>query len=133
MATNKSGIYAANGMLQVLGIGDTINFGNVVRKYGCGINMSGGNVVTHNKGYYNIATNITITPSAAGTLGITLYKNGVEIPGANITRTVSADTIYAFDIVAMIRDICCCETTIAAVISGVASTVSNAAIEVFSL
>lgn len=130
---SKSILYAANTNSQTFATaGTVINFGSIVRKYGCNIALSGGNVVVDGIGYYDIDANITFN-GAAGNVLIQLYKDGVAIPGAEATVTVVADTFYSVTIPAVIREHCCCEDTITAMISGVVGTVSNAAIVVEKL
>ena len=126
----KSILYAVNLTAQNVADGNTINFGSLVRKYGCDCNISGGNAVVRSSGFYVVDTNIDFTASAAGTVTIALYQDGVAIPGAYSTRTVVADTQYQITIPAVIRTRCCrCnDSTITAVVTGQAINVTNAAI-----
>lgn len=126
----KSAVYAANTSAQSLAAGDTINFGNVVRRFGCNCNVSGGNAIVNGSGYYDLDADVTFTAGGAGTAVITLYKDGAAISGATASVTTVAETTYAVSIPAIIRQVCCCESTITAVITGVAATVLNAAISV---
>lgn len=123
-------LYAANTVSQNLVSGGTINFGSIVRLSGNDIGLSGGNVITHNTGYYRIIANISFTATAAGTAIIQLYENGTAIPGANATITVASDTTYSTSIPAIIRNKCCCDKTISATITGVATTILNSTITV---
>lgn len=125
---SKSVLYASNTSSQTLSTGDVINFGSIVRKYGCNCNLSGGNVIVSGTGYYNIDTIFTLTASAAGNAVITLYKDGVAIPGGIATFTMTAGDLCAVSIPAMIRQSCCCDSTITAVLTGIAGTMNNAAI-----
>lgn len=127
---SKSVLYASNTSNQTLSTGDVINFGSIVRKYGCNCNLSGGNVVVSGTGYYNMDTIFTLTASAAGNAIITLYKDGVAIPGGIATFTMAAGDLCAVSIPAMIRQHCCCDATITAVLTGIAGTMNNAAIVV---
>lgn len=124
----KSALFAANTNDQTLAIGNVINFGSIVRRFGCNCNLSGGNATIQGSGYYDINTNFTFTASTAGTVIITLYKDGTQIPGAISTTTVVADSIYSINISAIVREACCCESTITAVLSGTTGTINNAAI-----
>lgn len=126
----KSLIYASNTGSQSIAVGGNINFGSVVRKTGCNCYMSGGNVIVRGEGYYKIDTNITFTAGASGTATIALYKDGIAIPGAVVSLTATADNIYSVGSTAIIRELCCNESTVTAVVSGIAVTVTNAAIEV---
>lgn len=130
---SKSILYSYNGTAQaVAAAGTTINFGTIVRRYG-DLVLSGGNPTIKSAGYYMVDTNIDFTPSAGGTMSIKVYSNGAEVPGAKVIRTVVADTAYAITIPAVVRSICCCETPITVVISGVAGSINNAAIVVHKL
>ena len=131
---SKSVIYAVNSNSQpFVDTGTTISFGDVVRRYGSSLCLSGGNVEIKDAGYYDIDTNFSVLATTGGTLKIQLFADGVAIPGAVINATVVAATTYAFSIPAIVRHTCCCEKTITAVISGVAGNVINAAIDVIKL
>lgn len=128
---SKSTLYAVNSNDQVLTDGATVNFGNVVRRYGCHCNLSGGNAYVKGCGYYAISVNVTANATAAGTLSMTLYKDGVAIPGAVVSKTVAAGSIYNAALSnVIIRQTCDCEDVITAVISGTGATITNAAITV---
>ena len=122
---SKALMYAVNTNDQT----GTINFGSIIRRYGKNINLSGGNPVIRGEGYYRIDTNFNITGGAAGLVTIGLYRNGVLIPGSEVSLTVANTVQY---VVAMpsvaVREYCCNESNITAVISGVAATVTNATI-----
>lgn len=124
----KSTLYAVNSNSQVLALSDTINFGSIVRRFGCNCDLSGGNVIINGVGYYDIDTNFTYTAGAAGDVEIALYKDGTLIPGATVTKTVAANSTYSFSIPTIVRHTCCCESTITAILTGVTGTFTNAAI-----
>lgn len=126
---SKSVLYAANSNTQTLTTGSTISFGSIVRRYGSNLNLSGGDVSVKGEGYYSVDSNFTFEPTTPGTVIITLYKNGVAIPGAVATFTTVADTIYSVTIPAMVRQSCCSEGTITAIVTG-EGTISNASIKV---
>ena len=130
---SKSVLYAANSNAQTTSAtGSTVDFGSIVRRYGCGLKLSGGNVIIEDSGYYNIDTNFTITPSSTGTLIIQLLQDGNVIPGAKATISTTGSTI-AVSIPAIVREKCCCESTITAMFIGVDTTVNNASITVEKL
>lgn len=132
---SKSVLYASNSNAQNIAVttGTVINFGSVVRKYGYNTNISGGNAVVKGCGYYAIDTNVLFTDTVAGTVTIQLYNDGVAIPGAISTITVVAADVESFNIPAVIRMTCDCESTITAVISGTTGTISSASIRVIKL
>lgn len=123
-------IYAANTNSQTVDDGRVINFGNIVRRYGCNCNVSGGNVIVSGTGYYEIDTDFTFQSGGDGTAVITLYQDGVEIPGGKASLSVATDLIYAVSVPAVIRQRCGCDSTIRAILSGVSGTFTNAAIVV---
>lgn len=94
-------LYSANNTAQTLAIGGTINMGNVVRRFGCVkgtstplATVNGTNTILSSRGrcpkYFNINTVITAIPTAAGTVTITAFQDGVAIPGATASATVAA-------------------------------------------
>lgn len=124
---SKSVIYAANTVSQT---GSVIDFGNIIRRYGCNLKLSGGNIEVTGAGYYDLDVNITFLASGAGTATIQVYFDGVAVPGAKVTFTTESATNYAISIPSIIKQNCNCTGTIAVVISGVAGNVSNAGIVV---
>lgn len=128
---SKSLLYGVNRTQQTVVVGDNVDFGNIVRRYGCNLNMSGGEVVVTGEGYYNIDSSITFVAGAAGIATITLLRDGSIIPGAEASQTVAeGDTITLTVPPSVIRQKCCGESTITAVISGVTGVISNATIRV---
>lgn len=126
---SKSAIYMANTNSQTVSAGGTVNFGNIIRRFGCNCQSNGSTPTVNGTGYYDIDTNITLT-GTAGTVTLTLYQDGTPITGATQSATIVADTTYAFSLPAIVRQKCCCDSIITLVISGVATTVTNAAVEV---
>ena len=128
----NSAIYAANSNPQTIAANTqtVINFGQIVRAFGPNTNLSGGNVTVNTAGYYVADTNFTVTTAAGTTVTIKIMKDGVEIPGASAINVYgTAQTEMSVSIPFMIRNMCCHESTITAVItSTAAATVNNAAV-----
>ena len=124
----KSLVYAVNTATQAVPVNGTISFGNVVRRYGCDTNVSGGILNVSGIGYYSIDANFEFEGTAAGTATITLYKDGVAIPGATAIRSTADATTYAVTIPTVVRQKCCCESAITVVVTGSAIDVTNATI-----
>lgn len=120
-------LYAANTNAQAVALNGIISFGDVVRRLGCNLNIANGTLISGSAGYTKIDTNFTVT-AGAGTTTITLYKDGVPITGATASVVTTADQIVNIQIPAIVRDYRCCGSTITAVLSGAAGTVTNAAI-----
>lgn len=127
----KSILYGANQATQTVAVNGVINFGSVVRKYGCNAYMSGGNAVITGVGYYDIDTNFRLVATAAAASTITLYKDGVAIPGAIATVNPAAiGDVVSVSIPAVVKNLCGCEQTITAVLTGAGANLSDAAIVV---
>lgn len=129
---SKSVIYAGNNATQITTVaGSVVAFNNVVRRYGCNLGLSGGNVTLQGQGYYDVDVNITFTGISAGTLTVQVYKDGVAIPYANASVTTGADTINNLNIPCIVRECGCCDcSTITVVAGGVDVNITNAGIVV---
>lgn len=121
-------LYSANTLAQTLTADQTINFGLPIRRYGRNIQSSGMGILVKGEGYYPIYANITGEASGAGVVGVQLYENGVEIPGAIASATVAADGTFSLTIPCAIRIRCCEEKVISAKLLTVGADITNAAI-----
>lgn len=127
----KSILYGANTALQTVAVDGTVNFGSPVRRYGSNTYMSGGNAVVSGAGYYDIDTNFRLVATAAAPSTITLYKDGVAIPGAVATVNPAAiGDVVSVSIPAVVKNLCGCEQTITAVLTGSGANFNDAAIVV---
>lgn len=129
---SKALLYAVNNNLQDLAIGDSVNFGTTVRRYGCNIDANGGSPALTGAGYYSIDVDLGFS-TAVGSVGVvtvTLYKDGAPIPGAVCEQSVAALTTYTKSLSCVVRDRCCGTSTITAVVSGVPIIVDNASIRI---
>lgn len=129
---SKSAIYTANTSTQTIAVNGVIAPGTIIRRFGQNITLSGNALQLNGQGYYNIDTSFTVAPNAAGTVTITMYKDGVAIPGATASGTVAAanDSIN-LSISSLVREFCeCCEglSNLTFVLTGIASSVTNSAI-----
>lgn len=128
---SRSAIYVTNTTAQTLVANSTINPGVVQRRFGCNLNLSGNAISLQGSGYYKLNSSISLAPTAASTpITISLYKDNVLVPGAIATTSVTtAGNVTNVNIVALIRENCCCGdsmSNLTFVISG-AATVSNIA------
>jgi hypothetical protein len=66
-------------------------------------------------GVYMVFCNGSVTPAAAGEVGIQMYKNGVAQPQAQSTVTGAADTTAALSFMTFVQvtenNTCCCCTS----------------------
>lgn len=133
-------LYAANTSAQTLAVGSTINMGSAVRRYGCVrgtatpyASMNGTTTTLSSCGrcpaYFDVAANIVVTPTAAGTVTITALQDGVAIPGAVGTATVAAAaTTVTIPVIFGVRlNSGVTSSNITYVLSGAAATVNSTA------
>lgn len=133
-------MYSANTATQNIAVGGTINVGNVIRRCGCVkgtatpyANANGLTTTLSSCGkcpaYFDIATTVTTTPTAAGTVVITALQDGVAIPGATATATVAAAaTTVTVPLVFGVRlNAGVTSSNITYVLTGAAGTVTNIA------
>lgn len=128
----SSALYASNRSEQVIpaGVPTVIDFGQIVRKLGNQINMSGGNVSVMSAGYYDMDANFTLS-ATAGEVRIQMFQNGTPIPGAYAIVTAVADALYSVSIPDIIKDTRHSEEVITAVATSDGEiTISNAAIKI---
>lgn len=123
----KSAIYTVNSNLGAVAIGGVIPVGNIVRRFGCNVDISGNGIETRGSGYYKTTASISFTGTAAGDATIQLYKDGVAVPGALAIRTAAANTAYTIDLVGMTRNYDNNNSILTLVLTGVSVNVTNVA------
>ena len=105
---SKSLIQTASQSSLNLSTGDTIPLGSVLRRYGCNCRLNGNAVEVEGPGYYEIDATVTLQPTEIGDVSVTLYKNGVAVPGTTVTGTVADVTSsITLPIVSTVRETCC--------------------------
>ena len=108
-----------------------IPLGSLIRRYGCDVALNGNAVNITGAGYYDVDASVTVSPAAAGTVTITLYKDGVAVPGATASETAAAHGTGDLRIPALVRQVCCAAgSALTLVLTGVAATVDNVALRV---
>lgn len=125
----KSAVYAVNFTPQDVAVDGVINLGYLSRAYGDSFRLANG-LELRGAGYYDVSASITLDATAAGDVTVTLYSNGIAVPGATATQTATAagDTVN-LSIVSLIRVMCHCQSaTLTLVLSDVAATVTNVAL-----
>ena len=108
----KSAIYTANTTPATLSLTAAqptaaLPLGTVIRRFGCNAQLSGNGILLDGSGYYDVDASVTLTPVAAGDYTVTLYRDGVVIPGATQTVTAVAGAAVNFNIPALVRLQCC--------------------------
>ena len=129
---SKSAIYVANNTAQNVAVNGLINPGTVIRRFGCNLMLSGTAINTNGCGYYDIDASFVVAPTAAGNVTITMFKDGIEVPGATASETATAaNDIINLSISALVREYCPCgdsSSNLTFVLTGTASSVTNVAI-----
>lgn len=131
----KAILYTANVSSQSVTDGDTINLGSVIRRTGSNINLSGNAIAIQGVGYYDVDVSVTAIPTTTGTMTVSLYKDGVLVPGATSSQATStAGNPVSINFGGVVREMCCSETSnLTLKVSGVAGTISNLSVIVEKL
>lgn len=138
---SKAAIYTANTVDQLAAINGVLSLGSVVRRFGCNdcgnpiIDLAGNAITLNGSGYYDVDVSAVITPTAAGTVTLTLYQDGTPVPGATASATVAAAaTTVTLPIDALVRVFNNAGfSSLTLVLTGAASTVDSVAVEVTKL
>lgn len=127
----KSALYAAMQTPTAVAVDGVIPLGSLIRRYGCDVALNGNAVNITGAGYYDVDASVTVSPAAAGTVTITLYKDGVAVPGATASETAAANGTVDLSIPALVRQVCCAAgSALTLVLTGAAATVNNVALRV---
>jgi hypothetical protein len=128
----KSAINTASTGPVTVASGGTIPMGSIVRRYGDDIALNGNSITCSERGYYDVDVSITANPTVAGTVVATLYNNGVPVPGATASGSVTtAGNPVALPINALVKVACCGNAaTLTLVLTGNASIVNNVAVTI---
>lgn len=127
----KSALYAALQTPTAVAVDGVIPLGSLIRRYGCDISLNGNAVNLSGAGYYDVDASITANLTAAGTVTVTLYKDGLAVPGATASETGTASGTVNLNIPALVRQACCASgSALTLVLSGAAATVTNVALRV---
>lgn len=127
----KSALYAAMQTPTAVAVDGVIPLGSLIRRYGCDVALNGNAVNITGAGYYDVDASVTVTPAAAGTVTVTLFKDGVAVPGATASETAAANGTVDLNIPALVRQVCCAAgSALTLVLTGAAATVNNVALRV---
>lgn len=127
---------------QTLAVDELVVFATDRIKTGCTVSHTAGSTTfTLNRpGYYYITVNADVASSdTTGNLTLSLYRNGVAVPGAESTSyaaTASTSNNLSFSTIVQVRPSCCAmsnATSLTIVNTGIAATVANANIVITKL
>lgn len=112
----KSAIYTSNTSGQHYAARTQVPFGTVIRRYGCNCQLVGGSIILRGAGYYGIDGVMSTSVTATGEITAQLYRDGVAVPGASSTVTVTAagDTV-ALPITCIVRNCGQCSDSVLSV------------------
>lgn len=130
---SKSLIQTSNQSTQTVAVNSVIAPGTVIRRYGCNCRLSGNGIEIDGAGYYEVDATITVTPDAVGNVTVALFKDGVQVPGAIATGSVTTvGNSTTLPIITTLRKGCECDgaSNITLVLTAGASTVSNVSVRV---
>lgn len=133
---SKSAIYTTNVSAPTVAVGGVIPLGSLIRRYGCDLSLNGNavNITGGNQsaGYYDVDASLTVAPAAVGTVTVTLFKDGVAVPGATASATAAAaNDALDLNITALVRQVCCAAgSALTLVLTGAAASVDNVALRV---
>ena len=126
----KSAIYTVNTGAQAVAEGGIISLGSIIRRYGCSLDLNGNGINIKECGYYDVDASITVSPTAAGTVTVTMLKDGVVVPGATASETASAAGDFVnLSFPPIVRE-CCTGSTLTFVLTEGAGNVTNIAVKV---
>lgn len=86
---SKSLIQVANPSSQTVALNGIIDLGSTQRRFGCNCRLSGNGIEVDGAGYYAIDASVSVAPTVAGPVTVAIYKDGVQIPGAIASDSVS--------------------------------------------
>lgn len=95
----KALLFTANTVAQTVAVNGIIALGNVIRRRvkNCdnapSANLVGSADVLQNGDYYEIDANVVVTPTAAGTVVVTMLQDGVAVSSASATVAAAATTV----------------------------------------
>lgn len=127
----KSALYTAMQTPTAIPVDGILPLGSIIRRYGCDANLNGNAVNITNAGYYDVDVSVTVSPTAAGTVTVTLFRDGVAVPGATASAAAAAGAPVTLAFPALVRQACCASgSALTLVLTGAAATVDNVALRV---
>lgn len=127
----KSALYTAMQTPTEIPVDGILPLGSIIRRYGCDANLNGNAVNITKAGYYDVDASVTVAPTAAGTVTVTLFRDGVAVPGATASAAAAAGAPTVLSFPALVRQACCASgSALTLVLTGAAATVDNVALRV---
>lgn len=129
---SKAILYVANTGVQNVPVDGIVSLGSTIRRFGCGVTLSGNGISITEPGYYEVNVSVTVAPTAAGDVTVALLNNGVAVPGATASATVAAANDFAnLAFESIVRTFCNATTgDLTLLLTDTASSVTNVAVTV---
>lgn len=70
-------------------VGNAIPIGDVIHEFGCGTAHNPSSLLLNGIGYYDVSAEFTVTPSATGTVTITMYEDGIPTASKAMSTAVA--------------------------------------------
>ena len=144
MTTNpiyqKSVLDAYSSTTQTVAVNETIDFNNISVDTGCSIAYTAGSptVTLRKPGLYYVSFTADMTPTGAGDITVSLFKNGTALPGATTTTTGVAATATRIVLSKVVQVLPSCPainniTNLTFNNVGIAGAYNNVSLQVFKL
>lgn len=130
----KALLFSANTVAQAVAVGGIVNPGSVVRRRAgnCAnspsVNVSGSNITVTGGDYYLVDATLTVVPTAAGTVTVSLVQDGTTVATASATVAAGATSVM-IPLTAIIRTRGGA-SNLTLVLTGAASSVSSVYVSV---
>lgn len=135
---------------QAVVTGGVVDLGSTYRRYikknSCGVNtfaLNGDAIAIQQSGVYKVTVSATFTAPAAGDVTLQLFENGVAIPGALATetittattefRSVSFDVYVLVDSISTLGNVSTLVEDLTVVNTGDAATITNIVVDVLKV
>ena len=103
----SSAIFLENSGSNTVTEGGIIPVGNIMRRFGSNLNVSGTGIVASGSGYYLVDSSFTVAPSAVGTVGISLLIDGESVGSVTQAYGTTAEEPVNITVVGLVRVTCC--------------------------
>lgn len=131
----KSAIYTVNDSVTSVLANGIIPLGTTIRRFGRNLYQSGNGIIACGEGYYDVKVSVTLSPTVAGTVTVTLLKDGVPVVGGTASETTPVEnTPVNLAFASQIRLRCCDESaTLTLRLTGNNASTNNVAIDIQKL
>lgn len=130
---NNSLIYLVTPTLSSILADGILPLDTIARRRSNAIQQANNSILLNVPGYYRVSLNVTFTAPAAGDVTVELRQDGVAVPGATATETITTATteVRTISFEAIVRVPCYgAPSTLTFVNTGVAISSSNIAVNV---